>query len=160
MARNVKHPGLSRRSRKLGVSVGHMHFILEGVRKNDDLLARYNALVAEEEKIASMSEEFALVESTLTRAAELLESVDESDPTGEANKAIAAQYNGLVTAELRDAIARLGSRLPLGTTMRFVELFRQEQVDFLFNIHRKPGHSNVIVIGQPPAPAVPAVQSR
>lgn len=131
-----------------------MHFVLEGVRKNDDLLARYRALVDEEQKAASMSEEFALVETTLTRAAELFERFDENNPTSEASKAIAAEHNALVTAELCDAISRLGSRLPLRTTMRFMELFQQEQTDFIFGIRRAPGNPRYI-IGTAPEPAIP-----
>jgi len=46
MPRTIKHPGLNRHARALGVTPGHLSKVTSGTRTSHELLARYKALLA------------------------------------------------------------------------------------------------------------------
>ena len=144
--RRHRNIGIVRHAKLLGVSTVHLSLVIKGERKSDGLLRRYRALIAGEK---AAQPERALVESTLTRAAELRESFDESDPASEVNRTIAAELEALISPEVIAAVSKPGSRLTVSNILRFSEIFPPHLYDKLFGIRRVPGNPRHIIIGEP-----------
>lgn len=144
LKRRPRNIGIVRHAKQLGVSVVHLGLVIKGARRSEQLLERYKKLLAEEDRLASLSGEFALVETTLAQAAELRAGADEGGSG--VDQDIAAKMETLITPEAIAAVSKLGSRLTMSTISNFAAILPTHLFDRLFGIKRNPKNFHHVVI--------------